>query len=169
MKTAGSLVFVPGSGFRPSDSLILREPVSEEHDGWTVAIHRVVSAPDGVQVALTIGGPFKMREDPRMPDIDFRDFIQVRDRSGAVVSSERQRIFPLSFSVSHAAGRSLSCTANLDALPSRDDRIDLLIGDPLPVTVIPVTLAPLTEFAIPARVLDETDEHHGVAIRAHAV
>lgn len=167
--TTTTIVFVPGVGFRPSDTLVLREPLTEQHDEWTVTVERAASAADGVQVALTIGGPFKTRDSGGMAEIDFRDFVQVRDRSGAVVSSERQGIFPLSYSVSHAAGSSLSFTANLPALPTRDPELDLLIGDPLPVTVIPLTLAPLAEFAIPARTANVAEEHHGVVITAHAV
>lgn len=85
-----------------------------------------------------------------------------------MVSSERGRIFPMSHSISKG-GTSISCTANMDALPSREEQLDILIGEPLPITVIPVTLSPLSDLALPARALDVSDEHHGVVLTAHAV
>ena len=77
-------------------------------------------------------------------------------------------MFPLSHSFSHA-GWSISCTANLDALPGDNERLDILIGEPLPVTVIPVTLTALAEYAMPAHAVEVSDEHHGVVLRAQAI
>ena len=166
---ATPLVFVPGLGFRSPDALMLRAPVEHRAAEWTVSIDSVIADHAGTRVALTIHGPFNMRSERGGPEIDYQGFIQARGRSGEVVSSERQRIFPLSHSVSHAAGVAISCTANMDPLPATDDRIDILIGAPLPVTVIPITLSPLSDFALPARPLDVSDEHHGVVITAHAI
>ena len=166
------LVFVPGLGFRPHDALMLRTPVTyqatDQGKEWSVSVDSVIADRDGTQVAVTIHGPFKMTgERFKQPAVEYQGFIQARDRSGTV-SSERGRIFPMSHSFSHA-GTSISCTANMDALPARAEQLDILIGEPLPITVIPVTLSPLSDLALPARAVDVSDEHHGVVLTAHAV
>jgi hypothetical protein len=168
--TASGLVFVPGLGFRSREALMLREPVSYEAEGWTVNVESVTADGSGTQVAVTIHGPFKMKGEGHFgqPDLDYNAFIQARNRSGAV-SSSGPRMFPMSTSVSHAAGVGISCTANMDALPGSDSQVDILIGEPLPITVIPLRLTPIADLAIPARSLEVSDEHHGVALTAHAV
>ena len=167
---ASPLVFVPGVGFRSRDALMLREPVTYEADGWTVSVDSVSADQSGTQVAVTIHGRFKMRGDARIgqPDVDFNAFIQARNRAGAVASSG-PRMFPMSTSVSHAAGVGISCTANMDPLPGSDPQVDILIGEPLPITVIPLRLTPISDLAIPARFLDARDEHHGVVLTVSAV
>jgi hypothetical protein len=55
------------------------------------------------------------------------------------------------------------------ALTAGDDHIDVLINEPLPLTVIGLSLIPIRDAALPARVLDVSDEHHGVVITAHAI
>ena len=150
--SAAALVYVQGLGFRPADGLTLRTPVEHKADQWSVTIDSVVEDSERTQVAVTIYGPFKMRSERGGPEIDYGGFIKARNRAGEV-SSDRQRMFPLSHSFSHA-GWSISCTANLDALPGDNERLDILIGEPLPVTVIPVTLTPLAEYAMPAHAVD---------------
>jgi len=164
----GPLVFVPGLGFRPRDSRMLREPVTHQADEWSVTIDSLIADRDGTHVAVTINGPFKMRSERAEPEVDYKGFIQARDPSGAVVSSERPRMFPMSTSVSKV-GTSISCTANMDALPALANKLDILIGEPLPVTVIPVTLSAIADLAMPARTVDVSEEHHGVVITAHAI
>ena len=162
------VVFVPGLGFRARDGLTLRAPVTVQQDEWNVTVDRLVSDRDGVQVALTIYGPFKWRPERHGFDLDLEGFVRARDPSGAVVSSDRQRVWPLSFSID-SRGNSVSCTANLSALPSVEDKVEIVIGEPLPSVTIPISLLPLSEFAIPARTIDVRDEHHGVVITAHAI
>lgn len=162
-----SLVYVQGLGFRPADGLTLVEPVEFESEGWSVTVNSVAADSERTQVAITIYGPFKMRSERGGPEIDYRGFITARNRSGSV-SSEPGRIFPLSHSFSHA-GTSISCTANMDALAGRDLDLDILIGEPLPITIIPVKLKPLAEYAVPAHAVDVSDEHHGVVLTARAV
>jgi hypothetical protein len=57
----------------------------------------------------------------------------------------------------------------MDPLTSSDEQIDILINEPLPITIIPVRLTPIADLAIPARALDVSDEHHGVVISAEAI
>ena len=168
--TTESLVFVPGLGFRSPDALMLREPVEHEEDGWKVSVERVIADRDGTQVSVTIHGPFKLTGDGpmRRPELDYRGLITARNRGGSV-SSEGHRMYPMSHSFSYAAGTAISCTANMDALPGSDEQVDILIGEPLPVTIIPLRLTPIADVALPARALDVSDEHHGVAIAARAI
>ncbi|HUQ42757.1 MAG TPA: hypothetical protein VM052_09660, partial [Candidatus Limnocylindrales bacterium] len=49
------------------------------------------------------------------------------------------------------------------------EQVDILIGEPLPITIIPLRLTAITKLAMPARALDVSDEHHGVVITAHAI
>src|SRR5256885_6484553 len=165
--SAAALVYVQGLGFRPADGLTLRTPVEHKVDEWSVTIDSVVADRERTQVAVTIYGPFKLQTDGRGPEIDYGGFIRARNRSSEV-ASQGPRMFPMSHSFSHA-GWSISCTANLDALPGDRERLDILIGEPLPVTVIPVTLTPLAEYAMPAHAVDVSDEHHGVVLRAQAI
>ncbi|MGE5102917.1 MAG: hypothetical protein ACM3SX_23265 [Deltaproteobacteria bacterium] len=120
------------------------------------------------RVALTIYGPFRMIGDRyKQPDVNYDGFVQARDRGG-MVSARRGDYFPHGHGVS-ARGTSISCTANMAPLTGGDDRIDVLINEPLPVTVIPVGLTPVADVALPARELRVSDEHHGVVISAHAI
>ena len=164
------LVFAPGVGFRTPDALMLREPVVQDEEGWNVSVDSVIADRQGTHVAVTIHGPFKTTGDAqfRRPDIDYRGLITARNRAGSV-SSEGHRIYPMSHSVSHTAGMSISCTANMDPLPGSDEQVDILIGEPLPITIIPLRLTPIADLAMPARSLDVSDEHHGVTISAHAI
>jgi hypothetical protein len=168
--TTAPLVFVPGLGFRPGDALMLREPVSQQSEEWNVSVESVIADRNGTHVAVTIHGPFKTIGEGRFgrPEVDYRGFVTARNRSGSV-SSEGPRMFPISHSVSHAAGTAISCTANMDPLPGSDEQVDILIGEPLPITVIPLRLTALSILAMPARALDVSEEHHGVVITAHAI
>ena len=166
--SAAPLVFVPGLGFISSDAKMLREPVTERVDDWEITVDRVLVDRGGTRVAVTIYGPFKLVGDRfKQPDVKYDDFIQARDRNG-IVSARRGDYFPHGHGFS-ARGTSLSCTANMAALTAREDRIDVLINEPLPLTIIPVNLTPIADAALPARVLDVSDEHHGVVITAHAI
>ncbi|HEY6958871.1 MAG TPA: hypothetical protein VI814_08615 [Candidatus Limnocylindria bacterium] len=170
MSTAArALAYVPGLGFRRADAVMLREPVTEKVDEWSVTVDHVVADAEATQVAVTIYGPFAWTGDRfKAPDVEYGGLIQARSAAGDVVSSDRQRMFPLSHSVSHA-GTSISCTANMDALTDLSERLDILIGPPLPPLVIPVTLTPVHDFAIPARSVNVSDSHHGVVLTAEAV
>ena len=148
---------------------MLREPVTHQVGEWSVTIDRVVVDRNETQVACTIYGPFKWKgERFKQPDLNYQGFIQVRDESGASVSSEGPRMFPMSHSFG-AMGSSVSCTANMGPLTTMPERFEIFIGEPLPPTVIPVTLSAFADSAMPARQLDVSDEHHGVVITAHAI
>ena len=167
-ESAPQLVFVPGLGFRSQDAKMLREPVTERIDDWEVTVDSVIADGRGTRVAVTIYGPFKMIGDRfKQPDVKYDDFIQARDRNG-IVSARRGDYFPQRHGFS-ARGTSLTCTANMAALTAGDDHIDVLINEPLPLTIIGLSLTPVTDAALPARVLDVSDEHHGVVITAHAI
>lgn len=168
MMGTAPLVFVPGLGFRPRDAKMLREPVTYKADGWDVTIDSVIADRDGTHVAVTIYGPFKVTGDEfRRPELDYNGLIQARDRSG-IVSSVGPRMFPMSHSFS-GRGWSIACTANMDALTAGDHQIDILINEPLPITIIPVTLRPIADLSIPARPLEVSGEHHGVVVGAEAI
>ena len=168
MGTSAPLVFVPGLGFCSRDASMLRTPVTHEVEDWNVSVDSVFADRDATRVAVTIYGPFRMKGERYVqPEVDYQGFIQARDRSGTV-SSERGRIFPMSHSVSKM-GTSISCTANMDALPEMSAELDILIGEPLPITIIPVALSPVSDLALPARAVHVSDEHHGVMLSAHAI
>lgn len=76
---AAPLVFVPGLGFRPHDSLMLRTPVThqvtDEGKEWSVSVDSVIADRDGTLVAVTLYGPFKMKgERHPQPEVEYQGF-----------------------------------------------------------------------------------------------
>jgi hypothetical protein len=169
------LVFVPGVGFRAASGRALATPVTAERGEWSVTIERLLVAPERTELRYALTGPIEgdvsaITRPPKQPAW-FQDPVAVRLPDGSTLEMTPEGGWGGSeFSVSPPLRQqSIRRTVTFKSPLTETERLDVLLGGAPGAWTIPVELTTNTTFGIPARRVDSTDSHHGVAIDASAI
>lgn len=175
MIARSALVFVPGVGFRPSNSATLVTPVSADRGEWSVTIERLVRSPEKTELVFSLTGPggrpisgrgFERPEPPPWMHLP----ISLRHAGGAIELTNEGRQGPSGFSAGAGSPlRTIHPTVRFPPLPPDTDELEVVFDGAPGNWAVPVTLSPSTLYGIPAKAVEVAASHHGVTLTVRGV
>jgi hypothetical protein len=173
--TTDELIFVPGIGFRPSESATLPTPVSAERGEWSVTIERFLRSSEKTELVFSLTGPGgpplngNVYVAPKPPPWMHLP-ISLRHAGGTIELTNEGRQGPSGMSARPGTHlRTIHPTVRFPPLPPGTMELEVVFDGAPGNWAVPLTLTSSTRYGLAAKSLEVADSHHGVTLTAQGL